>query len=523
MFEFKKSIKNSFFQIKLKNQEIQFDYPADIFHSELRIGSKPILVKVPESTSSKIFISSENSLGIFFIKRKAKIYITRPMFKLLVLRLRELQSYFIDYEDIASEEGLFDISEADPDYTLSMVKFITFGENLSFSKFSLIVISANTFLGWCNFIITLNGENFLYISSFSAKNRISPKAEHQNIKTVILNKRIDFDLESKLDYCNETEENLINFDEAILSPAIKVIPVDFTSDFYEVLLHVLAVHQKVKIYVCIPNHKEYQILINSSAKWLPEKFRIDIQDMIPQDNKNIIYHDSILDINKIAQFSVVFCSKEEYELVYNSKDTTNYWKEVFDEYITDYTYNIDENTDENKEKTHFFYVKEALKTIEDTFLLEALLKFEDHKKNIFSEEYVVININNSNISSDMKIDLSLHMNIQEMFSFYNPQKIIYEIEGQIFEKTIYKDINSDISTNEYPFVYLIDTDNVQTLDDNLFLEDCTVKNRIIQSEPVTKNYILQKHFINLDGVFYFPNERKKITIDDNNNMKIEKY
>lgn len=333
MIKLAKIVHSFHFSLETKNHpKIYFNCPADIVHSHYNIGTKPILVKIPEWSNSKILVSSENSLGIFFLKQNFQIFTTRPMFELLVLRLKELQSFLIDYGDSLDHQGCYSILDADIERTRAMTCFISFGETFCIGNISIQADSSNTFLGWCNYFITAGHKKIGYISSFSNQNRIALKAKKKNIDALIVDP--SFNVQKRIVSQIKTfSSELEHFDRLISLPIIKLLPLGFVSTFYEIILHILSLHPKSTIYICTPNGKSLINLLNSSGKWLPDKFRTDIQDMIPQNTKNIHFYESLLDLTEIVSDAIIFCSIEEYLLILQSKDTSLYWKAAIKQYI----------------------------------------------------------------------------------------------------------------------------------------------------------------------------------------------
>ncbi|KRH95103.1 hypothetical protein M153_3100029775 [Pseudoloma neurophilia] len=557
MFEVEKSEKNCAFRCWLQTKNLQFDCPADIADFQFKMGTKPIMVKPLKTTSKRIFISSENSLGIFFITHKVQIFITRPLFELLILKIKELQSYFVDYEEMP-DENFRSIFDANIEKTKSMINFVSYGEEIYFSRLSIRVESSNTFIGWCNFIIEYNQKKICYISTFSTKNRISFKAKQENVDILAINSLLlPKSMTSFLKDNTKAPETsgIQQLDDLINNSGIKLIPVNFTSNLYEVLLHILAVHSKDQVYICAENVQKYIDLLNSFGKWLPDKFRIDIQDMIPKENKNLMFASSLVDLDFIHPNSVIFCSIEEYRTLLNSRNATTFYKDIFSKILEsiDKQANIDmsdldnsilktdfavqENLTQNSELisgkiddlekniyNKFYSTDIAIRAcnlleekVRTKFLIKCLFKSKFNNKAL-TIDHIVININDCDFPADHKIDFGLYLDLRSAINFYNPKSIVYQRHGILQE---YNPIN-DKEKLQYPHTYILDVTNLHILHDLLFLQDASDENRVLKSDSVKTSQLLKDHFINIDDCYYFKNERKKVKINGQN-VTIEKF
>lgn len=518
MYNFSSKMRNKNLTLTIENKNIQFDHAADIYHTQYKFGTKPIILKISNCKSSKIFISSENSLGIFFLKKNVKIYITRPLFKILLYRLKELQNIFIDYDEILQndkhlEYELVNIFDANIKRTKKMINFISFDEILNFSFFQIQVISANTFLGFCNFIIKFNHKKIGYFTSYSDEKRISIKSQSQKLDFLFINNNSELQSKefSKFEYDNSNnsetnQKNLKEFEKIISQNTIKIIPLDFTSIFYEIILHILSLSHKNQIFICNPNKKKLIKLLNQSGKFHNQKLRSDLHDLIPYNHKNIHFLNNFSKIIDIPKDSIIFCSVEEFLLISNSVDRTFYWKNFFSHFFDESEKNeknVIENLIENNNNNSVnMNIKEIIKNIDkktrESFLLNFIKNYNKNDKKVILQDHIILNINNYDFIGDHNLNFQLKLSIHDLIKNFQPEKIILE-NGKIFynqfeniqsENNFLKIINepkeNEINLeNEYSFVYLIDTQILEIKEEKIFIKkDFEIKNRIIKKKKL---------------------------------------
>lgn len=696
---------------KIQDKNIQFDCPAEIYHSQLVNGTKPILLKVQKSTASKIFISSNNALGIFFLNKKVQIYVTRPVFKQLVMRMKELQSFFVSYDDPIDKTNLHSVFDVNFKKTFSRINFITFNENFDFGNFKLHCIPSGTFLGWCNYILNIQDKKIGIFSSFSSNKRISNISKSEKLYFLIVNcsdlhshidekipneqmiintdsnefeqaitfnheekcnasskdddldkglcviskttdeidlmnndsnftcnnvhvnnsaidhnhiqtrKEINIVNERQFDYNenhqknnffpNETQKNfdLLNeiyniithgyekrdnykqyeskknkrektnqFENAKMQEyqqflkccqeeSVKVIPIDFSTYFYEIFLFLIASIEsnQIKIIICTTIHKKLVNLINESGKWIHTKFRIDLQDIFPKSKKNIIFYDTLSDIDELPSNSIIFCSIEEYEIVTKSLNTIKYWEytikkftkkkfkiqtKTIDSPVSNKSTNskkklnieqypqksetsnqlkeilIKNNEVSNKSTIHYengnntkaFFYNKLINQLPDhckyNFIQSSLQKYSTPQKpSIFYKKYVVLNImNDLRIDYDYKFNFNLILDLNSLQKHFIHKELILINTEQTYDINIY---NHNFHT------YLVKCNHV-LYDSQYLLINFLYENRIIFSIPENLKQYFDDDFYYKDGYFYFPNRRKKIKIH-NNEITIDNY
>lgn len=414
-----KSILNDFFD----QHSIQFDHPAKLAHSTLRPGTKPVLLCVPSTYAANILVSSEDALGIFFLDKSATVYITRPLYRLLELRLTELQSLLVSYDDEeknlsksgsdelqkpTEESKNFKTERQASNYkqvsVISAIKptviFISLNAPIEFPDFTILPVPSNTFLGFCNFLIEICNRTIALVSTFSKDQRVSQKPNKKTVDCLIFNdsnrnlgekerriQRSEVKNSENLPTCtnemngfrtylyenakiinqkknrkvsvqnNQKKSNFSDLNELLKHSTVKLIPVNFSTDFCELLLHVLALFCDCHVLICHPEADSLIEVLNTSGTVVHDKFRVDLWPLVGNKsnetdrfgNKKTVPDrfisknpsekftsitdpriktvKSLFDVPAVPPGAIVFCSLEEFALA-QTRNATHYWTQV---------------------------------------------------------------------------------------------------------------------------------------------------------------------------------------------------
>ncbi|ELA47414.1 hypothetical protein VCUG_01065 [Vavraia culicis subsp. floridensis] len=522
--KFTKCKEKSFLSMDIHRDRIQFDYPAEIYGKNHRIGDKPILVKVKAVNAKKIFVSSNDALGIFFLKKDVPIYVTKPVYEQLVLRLKDLQGYLVHYDEEGEKADLYDVNEVDIARTERNVIFVTYNEIIYFDAFMVEVVSSNTFLGWCNFILHIQKKRLAYISTFSLKGRISFKMAPTNLHMIILNQH----------KINIHELGLDDFLQVCQDNAIKIIPVDVSSMFLELFLFLLNTTKDMSIQICVvsPFYMEINRAVNGCGKWLNKKFKIDQHDPLPLSIKNVTCYNALSDISGLEDNSIVFCTKEEFDITNNSIDSCAYYRELI-ERMDKKTYETDEDdkqlksmrtneentSDENSEEDERIKNIRAVfnstdKNVLIDFVIASILKGDTVKaKHLFNRKYVVLNVMNYDMESDYAFNLNLCSTIPEMRSFYGNPVIASNMDSNLEGNDVFM-TNEEIYVIDIPKIdyYVYNIKNVERIPagNNLLLFDGKIRNeRLICRKNQLKKMFRETYYLH-DGIYFFPGLRKRV-------------
>ncbi|TBT99447.1 putative beta-lactamase-like protein [Hamiltosporidium magnivora] len=309
---------SSSFLIETEETSFLFDIPADIYgcnHSFLDLNNKTkkdikfILPNVDFENIDSIFISNSRSLGVFFIDKtfKGNIYITDPVYEQLLLRLEELQSYCITYQESDSDlenmeptgnldfkenmettqENNFDksrilleikksekkvkkfknkkfklvsIREANVSFFKKRVVKIKFNQRIFLDGICIESLSSNTYIGWTNYSMKyLRGceektaNSIIYVSSISYNKRFSFDSPKFTGDVIFLNQN-DFKTENLFfkPKNTKTEKEIFLgieiFTQHILNfldtKKIVILPSEMTTLFLEIIFHIFSILQK---------------------------------------------------------------------------------------------------------------------------------------------------------------------------------------------------------------------------------------------------------------------------------------
>ncbi|ELQ75451.1 hypothetical protein THOM_1592 [Trachipleistophora hominis] len=554
--KFTRCKENSFLSMDLHNDRIQFDYPAEIYGKNHRIGDKPILIKVKPVNAKKIFISSNNALGIFFMKKNVPIYITRPVYEQLVLRLRELQGYLVNYDDEHDKTDLRSVNDANITKAERNIIFITYNEITYFDTFMVEAVSSNTFLGWSNFILHVQNRKLAYVSTFSLKGRISFKMEPTKLHVIIYNQR----------QINTHGHNLDDFLRICQDDMIKIIPIDMSSMFLELFLFLLNTTRDMNIRICVVSsiYTAINRIVNGCGKWLNKKFRIEQHDPLPLIIKNVTYCDDLAGVNELDDDSIVFCTKEEFDVTNNSIDNGAYYGEMIGvlnkengestngekaQVTRAKVLNKENGKSTNGEKAQVTRAKEAVvdedspeddvrikrintalggadKNERIDFIIRSILKGDTTRaKGLFNRKYSVLNVMGYDMVSDYSFDLNLNSTVPEMRTFYGDPVIISNSGNGLKE--------NDIAVTDEE-VYVINVPNVDyytysiknaermSAGDNLLLFDGKIRNERLACTRNRLKRMFRETYYLYDGQYFFPGLRKKVWFD-NDVFYIEDY
>lgn len=514
-----KSIKytsSSFIAFNLFGKNILFDYPAEIYGKNLKIGSMSILLKTKNVTADIIFVTSSISLGIFFVKKNVKIYITKPVYRQLVLRLKELQSYLVSYDhEPENTDDLHDVNDVNLEQTKCNFIFVTYDEMVRFDNFLVEVVSSNSFIGWCNYIIHVQEKRLAYISSFSQKQRISTKPLRSNVDLAILNGLKP----------SSQEQDLENFSKVCQDNMIKVIPIDISSLFFELFLLLLKTIQKttIRIYIVFPYFEEFIKIINGCGKWLNKKFNVEQADVLPLNIKNVLYFKTLSEINDIEDDAIVVCSKEEFGIVTSSLNNDVFYNELFVE-LQKNSNNALINDDYARAIS--CVSKETGQTVLIDYLISSILSFDLKKsENLFLKKYAVLNVMNYSMKCDFVFNLSPELSLAELRNFYgdpivvsntfNPSNSgdIYMVDGKSYF----------ISTKLHKkYIYILKNRQHAAIHNNMLLFDGKIKNKTLICKQNKLKQIFREEYYVVQDTFFFPKLRRKIKLI-NNTFHISKY
>lgn len=268
----KKTVLNS---IIYKNNKIyQFDHPIKLHGNNHRvinicnhfIENKKLKFYITDYYPHVIFLSSSESLGVFFLNYDIPIYTTKTISKQLVFKIKMYQKLNLYYDDNEGniDDNLYmdnkehinnkdnkqyindDINNKNDHLKLVSIDDINlerFYKNLNFintgeSVDDIKILSSQKVLGWVYFLFN---NNYLYCGSFGMSKLINnidlsdyTMIRLDNTKNCFYNKYIRYENNEN----NELKRiNIKEFNEILKLDARKIIIIDPTINIVEFLIH----------------------------------------------------------------------------------------------------------------------------------------------------------------------------------------------------------------------------------------------------------------------------------------------
>lgn len=180
---------------KTTTKNICFELPAEPYGKKHQTPSfsrppRPLKFCIPRVDSeslSAVFVSSSESLGIFFLKENTPVYITEPVYEQLKMKIKHYESVSTHYEDEEVQSCVIrDISRA---RCPALVK-INLNQSFKFDSVVVKALSAGTFLGWTNYYVK-EQYHFLYARSILIDSRFAAQAPDVPVDFLILNRDTD--------------------------------------------------------------------------------------------------------------------------------------------------------------------------------------------------------------------------------------------------------------------------------------------------------------------------------------------
>lgn len=253
---------------------ITFEYPFEIFgiNHNYSITSKPLLLNIPDCKSDYVFISSSNSLGVLFSKAQ-KIYITKPVYEQLLLRLEELpRRLYYEESEAYKIDRLVSIEDFDIKNFVKRCVFISYNEIIKIQNVEVQCISAGTCIGWCNYHVTVNNiTSYLFVSSYSFQKRMSQIASYKPCDYLIIYEKENLQSVEKENYLNGIDDlfSVVMHSAARKEPIVIVI--DIISEFMDIytrLTNKIKPNIKnIQIFVCSKIFKKYASIMNVQSEW----------------------------------------------------------------------------------------------------------------------------------------------------------------------------------------------------------------------------------------------------------------
>lgn len=178
-----------------------FEYPGEIYGKNHRVPTftdkpKPIKIIVPnlkyKGVLKSFFVSTTDSIGVFFLPKNTEVYITKPVYEHLMIKLESLKSLSLSYDDEPEHSGILVKKWKMPNFV-----FISFNQVFNFNNVLVTAISAGTFFGFVNFLVTDN-KKILYAKSIANESRFFSEPPKLNLDYLVLNRDSDLDC---VEYC----------------------------------------------------------------------------------------------------------------------------------------------------------------------------------------------------------------------------------------------------------------------------------------------------------------------------------
>lgn len=180
---------------KTATKNICFELPAEPYGKKHQIPSfshppqplKFCIPRVNNESLSAIFVSSSDSLGIFFLKENIPVYITEPVYEQIKMKIRRYETLSTHYEDEEIQNCMIrDMSRV---RCPTLIK-INLNQSFKFDSVVVKALSAGTFLGWTNYHVK-EQYHFLYARSILVDSRFAAQAPDVPIDFLILNRDTD--------------------------------------------------------------------------------------------------------------------------------------------------------------------------------------------------------------------------------------------------------------------------------------------------------------------------------------------
>lgn len=285
----KKMLKNdvsSFFITN--NQKLMFDHSFRLYgtHHRLSAQPKPTKFVIPKVDNvDKIFISSSESLGIFFLKTDIPIYTTLQLSKQLVYKIKEFQNLTFDYDEEdkldLNQVEIVSVYECDLNMFYRNLNIVGYGEVVS----NFRILKSRRFPGWCDFL------GYFYYKGASGKSPLvydSSHSDDMDESTVKFNviydnharnlisgrsnifsdKERHDQINSGSAFINSRSINLDEYNKLLQKECRKFIYVDLSTYFIEILIHTFVQGHKISFL----GTKE-QLLAVTNGEFLAPKFQ----------------------------------------------------------------------------------------------------------------------------------------------------------------------------------------------------------------------------------------------------------
>eukprot|EP00866_Antonospora_locustae_P000408 jgi/Antlo1/408/896 len=180
---------------KTATKNLCFELPAEPYGKKHQTPSftrppRPLKFCIPRidnESLSAVFVSSSDSLGIFFLKKNTPVYITEPVYEQLKMKIKHYETVSTHYVDEKMQNCMIrDMSRA---RCPALIK-INLNQSFKFDSIVVKAISAGTFLGWTNYYVK-EQYYFLYARSLLIDTRFAAQAPDVPVDFLILNRDTD--------------------------------------------------------------------------------------------------------------------------------------------------------------------------------------------------------------------------------------------------------------------------------------------------------------------------------------------
>ncbi|KCZ82257.1 hypothetical protein H312_00280 [Anncaliia algerae PRA339] len=325
---------NSFCYIhKSFYKNILFDFPGEIYGKNhciptLKTNNKPLKLVIPDIRYEHIdcvFVSSSESLGIFFLPKHVTVYVTEPVLDQLMLKISFLNKLKVYYEEEEHQGRLVNIKN----YSLPNIVRIRLNQSFCFSGIVVKALSAGTNIGWVNYTVK-DKFLFFYVKSISFDRRFSSPSPSilpdylflnrscdnnsieeicctcKNVNSIIPGLGLNDDFFTKDSKIEENKsiklgrENFINFLIAN-SKKKNVVICEMNSFFIELLFFAFLALKGMPIYILMNEFNSLRNKLNFYGEFLNTTMQDRMYkglDPLPLDNyENFFIINSIKDIN----------------------------------------------------------------------------------------------------------------------------------------------------------------------------------------------------------------------------------
>lgn len=315
---------NSYLTFYSSANSFVFEYPFKIYGSNHSYISqcKKLKVIVPKITSDVFLICSSDSLGILFINKPVKIYITLPVYEQILLRLEQLPKY-LDYEEENTVEDVYTLESINIDLFKSNCIFINHNQIVEFYNINLKCITSGTFIGWSNWIVKDINQNQKYgiIKSTNYTQRFSNIKESLDCDYIVLFDEFKYQIPTN----NSKNINSKEFSEIVIEYSTKketiIILIEMTNVFIELVMYTLATIKRnnlnSSVVVCSTIYDKLSAIINIQSEWLNSKFSKTIfqgiEPFATDEYPNFTSYNTIYDLNE--EPNILFMDEFEFKLL----------------------------------------------------------------------------------------------------------------------------------------------------------------------------------------------------------------